>query len=278
MQKKNLFIKKFKKLVLSITERIESFFNFFRVNIFHKKSFFKFLKALDKKIFIGVTAIFVTIISYFLLPAFYDEKKIKYQLEKQIFDHYNLKVKLDQNLKYGLFPKPHFLSKNTKIGYKLDNIAESNKTKIFISANNFFLLDKMMIKNLVFYKTDFKIESSNFKFFIDLLDNKKSNQKIDFLNSKFFYLDKNDDVVFLTTIKKLNYLYQENFITKLSSKLNIYNFATSLKIDHNILDKNFFIEAKSLPLRLSIKNNLNYNNHKFEGELNLSIINRYKKA
>ena len=37
MQKKNIFQKKFNKSVLSITNRIESFFNFFRDNFFNKK-------------------------------------------------------------------------------------------------------------------------------------------------------------------------------------------------------------------------------------------------
>ena len=37
MQKKNLFQKKLNKLVLSITKRIESFFDFIKVNFFTKK-------------------------------------------------------------------------------------------------------------------------------------------------------------------------------------------------------------------------------------------------
>ena len=277
MQKKNLFKKKFNKIVLSTTERIESFFNFFRVNIFHKKNFSKLLKTVDRKIFLGVATMFVAIISYFFIPLFYDENKIKKQLENQIFDQYNLEVKFDQTLKYGLFPKPHFLSENTIIEYKSNNIAESNNTKVFISINNFFSSDKIKIKNLVFNKTDFRIEGSNFKFFIDLINNRKSAWKINFLNSKFFYLDQNDDIVFLTSIKRLDYLYQDIFIKKIISKLNIYNFPVNLEVNHNILEKEFLVEAKLHPLRLNIKNNSNYNDQKLDGELNLSIINKDKK-
>ena len=277
MQKKNLFNKKFNKLVISATERIESFFNFFRVNIFHKKNFFKSLKTIDKKIFYSVAAIFITVISYFLIPAFYDENKIKKQLENDIFDQYNLEVKFDQTLRYGLFPKPHFLSKNTIIEYKSNNIAVSNNTKIFISINNFFSSDKIKIKNLVFNKTEFKIESSNFKFFIDLINNRKSDQKINFFNSKIFYLDQNDDIIFFTSIKRLDYLYQDTFIKKISSKLNIYNFPIDFDVNHNILEKNFFVKGKLFPLRLNIKNKSNYNDQKLDGELNLSLINKDKK-
>ena len=49
-------------------------------------------------------------------------KKITSQIEKQIFDQYNLEVKFDQDLRYDLFPKPHFLFKNTKIEYKSNNL------------------------------------------------------------------------------------------------------------------------------------------------------------
>ena len=204
MQKKNLFKKKFNKLVLSITKRIESFFNFLTVNIFHKKNFFKSLKTINKKIFLSVAAIFISLISYFLIPALYDEKKITSQIEKQIFDQYNLEVKFDQDLRYDLFPKPHFLFKNTKIEYKSNNLAKTKDTKVFISINNFFSSDNIKIKNLVFNKTDFKIKSSNFKFFVNLLQHIKSSHKINFLNSKFFYLDQNDDIVFLSSIKRLD--------------------------------------------------------------------------
>ena len=131
MQKKYLFQKKINKLVISITKRIESFFNFFKEHFFYKKGFSKSIKTIDKKIFISVAIIFVSIISYFLIPAFYDENKIKTQLENQILDRYNLKVKLNQNFSYGLFPKPHFSFENVVIQYKSNDIAQSNNLKVF---------------------------------------------------------------------------------------------------------------------------------------------------
>ena len=99
MIKKNSFQKKFSKLVLSITKRIESFFNFFRDSNFIKKIHPKSSeKILDKKIFIILATIFITIIVYFSLPTFYDHEKVKTQLENQILREFNFKVILARML------------------------------------------------------------------------------------------------------------------------------------------------------------------------------------
>ena len=84
MFKKNLFSKKISNLVLSITKRIESFFNLFKWLDFKKINSSLRKRTLDKKIFIGLATIFITIIIYFLLPSFYDVNKVKAQLKSQI--------------------------------------------------------------------------------------------------------------------------------------------------------------------------------------------------
>jgi len=153
----------------------------------------------------------------------------------------------------------------------------SNNTKVYISINNFFSSKNLKIKNLIFKKTEFKIKSANFQFFIDLLNHDKRDQNINFLNSKFFYLDQNDDVIFLNNLKVLNYEIQEDFIKKLVSKFEIFNVPISLIAEHSIQAQKFFIEIKSHPLRLNIKNNSTYNDEKLDGELDLTIINNNRK-
>ena len=142
MLKKNIFKKKFDKSVISITRRIESFFNFLKENFFKKKKKYQInFRKLDKKIFLTLSIVLLTIIGYFLIPAFYDKNKIIAQLENQILNQYNLIVKFDESLRYGLFPKPHFFSKNTKVEYQSNDIAQSNNVKVFISMSNFFSPD-----------------------------------------------------------------------------------------------------------------------------------------
>lgn len=272
MQKKYLFSKKLNKLVISITYRIESFFNFFK-EIFSNKKNLRSIKTIDKKIFVSIATILVVIMSYFLIPAFYDEKKIKSQLENQIFERYNIKVELNESFSYGLFPTPHFAFKDIILKHEVNEIAKSNNFKIFISAKNFFSPERLNFKNLIFNKTDFKIKSSDFSFFIDLLNLNKKSQNLKFLNSNFFYLDQNDDIIFIVNSKKLDYFYKDDLLEKLSSKLNVFNIPISLDVDHNINESNFFTEIKSFPLRLNIKSNSNYKNNKFEGDIDLTLIN-----
>ena len=275
MQKKNIFQKKLNKSVLSITNRIESFFNFFRDNFFNKKK--SILKNIDNRIILALAVIFISISSYFLLPSFYDQAKIKTQIENQILDKYNLEVKLDKSLRYGLLPRPHYYSENTIISYNSKEIAQSKNTRISIFIKNFFSSDKLTIKDLIFKKTDFKVNSSNFKFFTKLLNDNKSNQEINFFESKLFYLDKNDDVIFLTDLKTLNYMYQENYLQKLNSKFNIFNIPINLNVNHNTIENKVITELDSHRLRLNIKNDTNYDEEKLDGLLDVTMINKNKK-
>ncbi len=275
MQKKNIFQKKLSKSVLSVTNRIESFFNFFRDNFFNRKK--NNLKNIDKRIILAVGTIFIFIITYFLMPSFYDQNTVKSKIESQILSKYNLEVKFDKSLRYGLLPTPHFYSENTIINYKTKKIAQSTNTKISIFVDNFFSPDNLIIKDLIFKNTDFKVDSSNFKFFINLLNDNKSDQKIKFLNSKLFYLNKNEDIIFLTDIKILEYFYEEVSLQKLNSKFNIFNIPISLYVDHDLKKNQITTEIDSKRLRLNIKNDSNYDNEKLGGQLDVSIINDIKK-
>ncbi len=275
MQKKNIFQKKFNKSVLSITNRIESFFNFFRDNFFNKKK--NILKIIDNRIILAFAIVFILASSYFLLPSFYDKNKIKTLIENQIFDKYNLEVKFDKPLQYGLLPRPHFYSENTIINYKSNEIARSNNTKILIFVKNFFSSENLTVSNLIFKKTDFKIDNSNFEFFAKLLNNEKKNQKLNFVDSKLFYLSKNQEIIFLTDLKTLNYSYTENLLQKLNSKLNIFNIPINLNLDHDIRNNKITAEIESFPLRLSIQNDSYYDSEKLDGQLDISVINKNKK-
>ncbi len=275
MLKKNIFNKKFSKIVLSITKRIESFFNHLDFFIFNKKKYSNFWKKpLDKKIFFGSGLLIFVIFTYFLLPAFYNKDKVKNQLQNQLLQKYNLKVKLDKDIKYRIFPKPHFFIEDAKIQYDSKFISKSKSTKFYISIKNNLKINKTKFKDIVFFGTDFKIDKSNFNFFLNLSKIKPIDLNIKFINNKLFYLDQNGDTIFYSDLKNLNYSYYENLYNEINSKLNIFNLPVKLKLRHDINDRNIFTNINFNTLKLKIEKDLNYNENIFQGEIELNYINK----
>ena len=92
---KNSFIKKVNKLLLSIITLIESFFNRLTILIKFKYKKKVNLKSIDKKITITVGTAVILILSYFLIPTFYDKNSVKNELKNQISEKFNLEVKFE---------------------------------------------------------------------------------------------------------------------------------------------------------------------------------------
>jgi len=275
MFKKNIFIKKASELLLSINNRIESFFNLIKDTKLNKKKFFNFWnKYLDKKLFIPSIIIVFGVLIYFLLPAFYDKNEIKNQIKNQILEKYNINIKFDKELEYSLFPKPHFLIEDAKIESGSQIISNSKKVRFYISNKNNFKLDLIKISKLFFLETDFRINSSNFKFFIDLLSNRNFNHELRFIKNQIFYLDKDNEVIFFSNSKTIDYFNQESLLNELNAKLDIFNLPINLKISHDILNKNFFNEIEIKKLRINIENNLKYKDREIQGLFDLVFINK----
>ena len=275
MLKKNKFNIKFSKLVLPITKRIESFFNlldYFNKN--KKKYLNSWQKSVDKKIFFSSISAVIIVIGYFLLPAFYDQAKIKDQLKDQILQEYNFEVQLDENFEYGLFPKPHFFIKDLEIKNDSKSISTSKYTKIYISSKNNFEFNKIKIKNLSFLETEFRIDKSNINFFSNLLKNESINKNIKFTRNKLFYLDENENMIFFSELSKLNYLYQENLLNKLTAKIEIFNLPLSLKANYDTVKKIFFTKLDIDSLKLNIVNNSTFKTNLLDGELNINYLNK----
>src|SRR5210317_1756777 len=224
MSKKNIFIKKFSNLLLSINNKIESFFNFLQQLRFNKKKF------LVKKIFISSAVLVFSILVYLILPTFYDKNEVKNQIKDKIFQNYNIKINFINEPKYGLFPKPHFLIDNVEIEYILKIISNSIKIKFYISIKNNFNFNDIKFNNL--------------NFFFNLLKNKISNQNIKFIKNKLFYLDQNEEVIFFSDIEKLDFLYQENSIHELVSQLEIFALPVGLNIKYDISNNKIFNQIK----------------------------------
>ena len=112
MLKDNLLLKKLKKQFLYINDLLESNFNKLRIlksNI--RKT--KFTK--NNRLFLAIATTVILTLSYFLIPTVFSKDLMKSLIKNEILKKYNIDIKFNEKLKYGLLPKPHFVSKKISI-------------------------------------------------------------------------------------------------------------------------------------------------------------------
>ena len=212
----NFYKKKSKKLLLSINKILDSFFNELErsksqknkrepikkklFNLDHKiESFFNKFKEFKKynqskkklsffsnKAVLSVTITFLLFVSYFFMPAFYNEDETKNFLKNQILNTYEIEIKFNEEVSYGLLPKPFFYSKNLEITHQDKILGTSNYAKFYISFNNFFSLKKLNIKDVIFQDTEFNINAKNINFFKKTLKKSKDQDHFFFKKNKIF--------------------------------------------------------------------------------------------
>ena len=164
---------------------------------------------LNNKLALSIALIFVLFLSYFLIPVFYDKNEIKVLLKNQMYEKYEININFNEKIKYGLFPKPFFYTKNLDINHDNKILGNSDHVKFFISFQNFFTYKKPRIKDTVFQNTEFNVKSSDLNFFLKTLNNSEIKNKVIFKKIKLFFKDRNDELLFLAKTKKSNFFYDE---------------------------------------------------------------------
>ncbi len=263
-----------KKKIDQLDGTIESFFDSFkdlkRFNQRKKKFYY-----LNNKIAISIASVIILFFSYFLIPAFYEDGKIKTSLINQISDKYDIKIEFNEKVKYGLFPKPFFYTKNLNIEYNEKVIANSGYVKFYISFNNFFLSENISLKNLVFQDTEFDINSKNINFFLKALNSSEKENQVIFKGSKFFYKDQNNDLLFLSKIKNFSFSYDDvNNFQKIKSNFEVFNIPFKLDISKNVNNENKKIKLYSKKIRLDIETSIEHAEKQINGFLDIALINK----
>ncbi len=162
MKKQDLSFKQIGKQILSINTLIESYFNRLRQFLLNLKKF-KFDK--NNRVFLGLFAIVFMTLVYFLIPIAFNKNIIQAEIENQIFQKYKINIKFNNKIKYKLFPKPSFASKNLSILNNENEIADVKNFKILIDFKNFFRINQIKTLDLILDKTDFNIKKNDLNFF-----------------------------------------------------------------------------------------------------------------
>ena len=275
MQKHNLLVKKLKKQILSINDSIESYFN--KLKNFNIKS----IKAKfdqDYKLFWGIGAFVILTISYFLAPTAYDKPKTKQMIKNQILNRYNIDIKFNEKISYALLPKPHFKSQNLSILENDKIIANVKNFKIFIPIDKLYSFKEFEINDLILDKTEFLLLKNDFGFFFKLLKTQPSKNEIIIRNSKIFFKDNNDDVIFISKISNGKFYYDSNNLENVfSSKNEVFKIPFKIIIKNDKFNKKIFSEFDSKKIRLNFKNEINYTNKLREGLLEILFVNKSTK-
>ena len=235
MSKDNFFIKKVKRQILSINDSIESYFNKlkFFISDFKKAGLIK-----NNRVFFGLSAGVILTLSYFLLPTIYDKNTVNLKIENQILKKYNIDIKTNEDFRYGLLPKPHFVIKDLLILQDNKEIGLAKSFKVYIKLNSFFSIENLETTDLIFNKADFNLNQQDISFFKKLLKTPPNENNIIIKNSNIFFEDKNQDILFINKINYSKFYYDSfNLQNILISKNEIFNVPYKLTIKNDKFNK-----------------------------------------
>ena len=276
MNKLNLIPKKIKQKYLSINDSLENYFS--KLNFFKSKLRKNNILA-NNRVFIGLSAVLILTLSYFLLPTLYNKDIAQVEIKNQILKKYDVRVKFNEKIRYGLLPKPHFVSKNLSILNGEKEIGKVKNFKIFIDFGNFFSMDNLEVKDLVLNKTDFNLNKKDLLFFSKLLGMEPNENKIIFKKSNIFFKNFDEELLFLNKINNSKFYFDSyNLENVLISKNEIFNIPYTLNIKNNKFKKNFFIKFNSKKIRLDIENDTNYEDVSKKGKLDVLLVNKNKSV
>ncbi len=271
MNKLNLIPKKIKQKYLSINDSLENYFS----ELNFKSKLRKNNILANNRVFFGLSAVLILTLSYFLLPTLYNKDIAQVEIKNQILKKYDVRVKFNEKIRYGLLPKPHFVSKNLSILNGEKEIGIVKNFKIFIDFGNFFSIDNLEVKDLVLNKTDFNLNKKDLLFFSKLLGMEPNENKIIFKKSNIFFKNFDEELLFLNKINNSKFYFDSyNLENVLISKNEIFNIPYTLNIKNNKFKKNFFIKFNSKKIRLDIENDTNYEDVSKKGKLDILLVNK----
>ena len=217
-----------------------------------KKINFNFKHNLKTGIF-GLSAVFFLYLLYLSIPSLYDTGRVQKDLYKSLSKETGLNLSLSSNITYRILPSPHFFIKNTKIFHDKDDvskeIAEIKNLRVFINQKNLFNRDSLIVKKVVMSNANFFVKRQNIDLIKNLLANPFSEKKISVKKSKFFFNDKNNNIVFIYSINDLIFFKDPKENNKvLKTNGNIFKIPIKFEWIKNLDSKNTSSTFKASPI------------------------------
>ena len=270
MSKTNFFVKHLKNINNFINNLLEKNLN--KLNSKNLSYLFK-----NNKIILTFVALFVIFVSYLLLPTFFNQTDISKKLKNEFQAKYDLNLKFSQNIEYNFFPRPHFITTESKILDDKKEIAEISKLKIFISYDNLFSIKNIDIRDIILENANFNLNTKNYNFFIELLNRDLQSGNIKINNSNVFFKHIDDEVLFITKIFKLKYYFDTKELKNIFySENEIFNIPFSVESFFSQDSKKNLSTINLDFIKLNIENELIFENNKKIGKSKLNF-NKIKR-
>ena len=235
-------------------------------------------KITNKIIFLSIATLVFFYLLYLSIPSLYNSGRVQKAISEEIMSEFDLNISLSSDISYRILPMPHFIIRDSKLfnlqSKENNEIGEFKNLKVFIKQKNLFNKENIKIKKLVIDKGNFYFKKDGIIFIKSYLNKFFSNKNLFIKNSKFFYNDKNDNPVFIKTIKDSKLFFTEkDKKNNLNLRGEIFKIPFKLLWQKNFSDESKFlaIDFKKIPLNLTNKTNIE--NNKLINENNLNIFN-----
>jgi len=187
-------------------------------------------------VFYVFSFIFLTLFIYLGIPFFFDYKNSQSDLEKKIFENFDLNLSFTSKVKYNIFPSPRLNLKNVEIlsfSESSKNIGSVKKVILKIPFKKLVSLKKLDFDSIELIDAVINIKTSEINDFKKYLNDKAREKPIQLTKSKINLLDKTK-LLFDIDIKKLR-ISGKSLFNKLDLKGRIFD--TKIEIDYQ--NKNF---------------------------------------
>jgi hypothetical protein len=192
--------------------------------------------GLKSFVFYVFSFIFLTLFIYLGIPFFFDYKNSQSDLEKKIFENFDLNLSFTSKVKYNIFPSPRLNLKNVEIlsfSESSKNIGSVKKVILKIPFKKLVSLKKLDFDSIELIDAVINIKTSEINDFKKYLNDKAREKPIQLTKSKINLLDKTK-LLFDIDIKKLR-ISGKSLFNKLDLKGRIFD--TKIEIDYQ--NKNF---------------------------------------
>ena len=267
MKKHNYFVKfliKINQFINSLLER-----NLNKLNVANLKKI-----LINNKVFLTIVLLVILFFSYLSWPNMFNKNQISVELKKDLFDKLNLEFNFEKKLDYKFLPRPHFITSESSLIFNENKISEIDKLKIYVSLESLFSLRNMKVKNVVIEEANFNLNKNNYDFFIKIIDSDFADIKLEILDSKIFYKNLENDVLFINYIKSAKYIY-DSIESKniLYSKNNIFNLPYSLILSNNEEEKKLNSKINMGSLNFQLENQFSYGEELKSGSSEFNFLN-----